>query len=133
MTLLRPEGLVLSEQNKRNHRQKQTRRCVVASGEGGCGHGESRHRVGKRQASAPRGEPHPVSCEAAVEKSVGCAAEASSVASHLHFNQKNKVGLPWWLRGEESACQCRRLGFDPRSEKIPRATEQLNPCAKINK
>ena len=71
MTLLRPEGLVLSEQNKRNHRQKQTRRCVVASGEGGCGHGESRHRVGKRQASAPRGEPHPVSCEAAVEKSVG--------------------------------------------------------------
>ena len=22
-------------------------------------------------------------------------------------------GLPWWLSGEESACQCSRHGFDP--------------------
>ena len=22
-------------------------------------------------------------------------------------------GLPWWLSSKESACQCRRLGFDP--------------------
>ena len=22
-------------------------------------------------------------------------------------------GLPWWLSGEESACQCRRCRFDP--------------------
>ena len=23
------------------------------------------------------------------------------------------VGLPWWLSGKESACQCRRHRFDP--------------------
>ena len=22
-------------------------------------------------------------------------------------------GLPWWLSSKESACQCRKLGFDP--------------------
>ena len=27
--------------------------------------------------------------------------------------------LPWWLSGEESACQCRRLGFSPWDGKIP--------------
>ena len=27
--------------------------------------------------------------------------------------------LPWWLRGKESACQCRRHGFDPWVRKIP--------------
>ena len=26
--------------------------------------------------------------------------------------------LPWWLRGKESACQCRRHGFDPWVGKI---------------
>ena len=25
----------------------------------------------------------------------------------------------WWLRGEESACQCRRHGFNPWVEKLP--------------
>ena len=28
-------------------------------------------------------------------------------------------GLPWWLSGKESACQCRKHGFDPWSGKIP--------------
>ena len=28
-------------------------------------------------------------------------------------------GLPWCLRGKESACQCRRCGFDPWVGKIP--------------
>ena len=37
------------------------------------------------------------------------------------------TGLPWWSRGEESACQCRGRGFDPWSRKISRATEQLSP------
>ena len=27
-------------------------------------------------------------------------------------------GLPWWLRGKESTCQCRRYGFDPWVRKI---------------
>ena len=32
--------------------------------------------------------------------------------------------LPWWLRGKESAYQCRRLGFNPWSGKIPHTTEK---------
>ena len=28
-------------------------------------------------------------------------------------------GLPWWLSGKESACQCRRHLFNPWSGKIP--------------
>ena len=37
-------------------------------------------------------------------------------------------GLPWWLSGKESACQCRRHEFNPQSEKIPHVMEQLSPC-----
>ena len=28
-------------------------------------------------------------------------------------------GLPWWLSGKESFCQCRQMWFDPWSGKIP--------------
>ena len=38
-------------------------------------------------------------------------------------------GLPWWLSGKESACQCRRQGFDAWSRRIPHAMEQLSPDA----
>ena len=38
-------------------------------------------------------------------------------------------GLPWWLSGKESACQCSRHEFDPWSRKIPHAVGQLTPCA----
>ena len=41
----------------------------------------------------------------------------------------HKQGLARWLSGEESACQCRRLGFDPCSGNIPHATEQRSLCA----
>ena len=34
-------------------------------------------------------------------------------------------GLPWWLCGKESACQCRGCGFNPG----PHAIEQLSLCA----
>ena len=37
-------------------------------------------------------------------------------------------GLPWWHRGEESACQCRRHRFSLWSRKIPQASEWLSPC-----
>ena len=30
--------------------------------------------------------------------------------------------------GKDSACQCRRHGFDSWSRKIPAAAEQLSPC-----
>ena len=43
---------------------------------------------------------------------------------------KNKIpGLPWWLTGQESTCQCRRHRFSPWSGKIPDAAEQLSQCA----
>ena len=32
---------------------------------------------------------------------------------------KTGIGLPWWLSGKESTCQCRRHGFDPWVRKIP--------------
>ena len=32
---------------------------------------------------------------------------------------KYLMGLPWWLSGKESTCQCRRCGFDPWVGKIP--------------
>ena len=38
------------------------------------------------------------------------------------------LGLPWWLHGNESACQCRRHGFSPQARKILRAVEPLSPC-----
>ena len=44
------------------------------------------------------------------------------------INIKNHQGLPWWLRGEESACQCRTHRFDPSSGRIPHATEHLSLC-----
>ena len=49
---------------------------------------------------------------------------------HFHFSfSKCLLGLPWWLSGKESACQCRRCMFNPGSRKIPHATEQLSPRA----
>ena len=32
---------------------------------------------------------------------------------------KQFSGFPWWLSNKESACRCRRLGFDPWFGKIP--------------
>ena len=29
------------------------------------------------------------------------------------------TGLPWWLNSKESACQCKKCGFDPWVGKIP--------------
>ena len=37
------------------------------------------------------------------------------------------LGLPLWLSGNESACQCRRHQFDPWFRKIPHAKEQKIP------
>ena len=41
---------------------------------------------------------------------------------------RNILGLPCWLSGKESTCQCRRHRFNPWSRKIPHAAEQLSPC-----
>ena len=50
-----------------------------------------------------------------------------SVASHLDSDLQDSLfiagnttpGLPWWLRGKESACQYRRGRLDPCVRKIP--------------
>ena len=34
--------------------------------------------------------------------------------------KKILAGLPWWLSGKESACQCRKCWFHPWSGKTPR-------------
>ena len=42
--------------------------------------------------------------------------------------RKESKGLPWWLRGTESACQCKRHRFDSWVRKIPhRRKEQSMP------
>ena len=38
---------------------------------------------------------------------------------NLDKPQNMTPGLPWWLSGKESTCQCRRPGFDPWVRKIP--------------
>ena len=35
------------------------------------------------------------------------------------------LGLPWWVSGKESACQCRGNRFDPWLRKMPHVTEQV--------
>ena len=37
----------------------------------------------------------------------------------LIYSLYKSLGLPQWLSGKESTCQCKRLGFDPWSGKIP--------------
>ena len=61
-----------------------------------------------------------------------CKPMAVSFQCMTKFTTKKKKrlnGLSWWFSGKESACQCRRHGFDPWSGNIPRAMEQLRPCA----
>ena len=43
--------------------------------------------------------------------------------------QKSRKRLPWWLSGEEFACQCIDMGSIPDLGKIPHAVEQLSPHA----
>ena len=38
---------------------------------------------------------------------------------HNMLGSKNEEGFSWWFSGKESACQCRRRGFDPWVGKIP--------------
>ena len=39
--------------------------------------------------------------------------------SSLCYLVTTSCGLPWWLSGKESVCQCRRGDFDPWVGKIP--------------
>ena len=44
--------------------------------------------------------------------------------THTHIHTR---GLPRWLRGKESACQCRRCQFDPWVGKIPGEGNENSP------
>ena len=46
-----------------------------------------------------------------------------------YISLRGDTGLPWWRSGWESACRCRRHGFEPWSGKIPHAAEQLGRWA----
>ena len=67
----------------------------------------------------------------ALEKtSVICLDVCTCVCTCVHTSvsdQKQATGgLPWWLSGKESVCQCRRRGFDPWYGEISHALEQLS-------
>ena len=48
------------------------------------------------------------------------------VINHNGKEFEKKCRFPWWLRGKESACQCRRHRFNPWSRKIPLATKSVH-------
>ena len=52
--------------------------------------------------------------------------QVTLIAGTLNSKKKGQE-LPWWLSGKESPCLCRIHGFDPWSEKIAHAAEQLSP------
>ena len=54
--------------------------------------------------------------------------QATLIAGTLNSKKKGQ-GLPWWLRGKDSACLCRIRGLDPWSGNTPRAAEQLSPVS----
>ena len=47
-----------------------------------------------------------------------CSWDCKSLTQWLNHQNQNTVycGLPWWLSGKESACQCRRHGSIPDQE-----------------
>ena len=55
----------------------------------------------------------------------------NKIAFQIEELKSTSIGLPWWCSGWESAYWCRGHGFEPWSEKIPHATEQLGPWATI--
>ena len=65
-------------------------------------------------------------------ETVGNRVSNEGVYTLLSFNFQGWIktvpeGLPWWLSGKESACQCTEHSFDPWFRKIPHAAELLNP------
>ena len=57
--------------------------------------------------------------------------QKTTIDTHIQKKKSPKHnirGLPWWLRGQESTCQCRTHRFDSWYGKIPHAVRQLSPC-----
>ena len=47
--------------------------------------------------------------------------ESAHLRGGKNANKNGHVGLPWWYKGWQPACQCRGQGFDPWSSWIPHA------------
>ena len=64
------------------------------------------------------------------EQAPGDDEGQGSLACCSPWGHKELDATEWLnLSSKESACQCRRHGFDPWSGKIPQAAGQLSPCA----
>ena len=51
------------------------------------------------------------------------------ILPHTHKKTFKQIkGTPLVAQWLESICQCKRYGFDPWSQKIPHAADQLSPC-----
>ena len=46
-------------------------------------------------------------------------AQSQTRLKRLSSSSSNYFWLPWWHNGKESACQCKRLWFNPWFRKIP--------------
>ena len=57
------------------------------------------------------------------------ASNRITIKKKSHNIKISQAGLPRWFNSKNSACQCRRHGFDPWSRKTPHALEQLSPSA----
>ena len=66
-----------------------------------------------------RGCPEQRMPESNQRRRVNTSAFGAGVCQSIYLlPAKGWRGLPWWLRGKESACQCGRQGFDPWVGKI---------------
>ena len=80
-----------------------------------CTHGW--HPGESHSLSQPQAHPtHPTEVPAGREASSACEQDHRDL---LFLHSHIKYGLPWWLSGKESLCQCRRCRFHPRVGKIP--------------
>ena len=52
-------------------------------------------------------------------KGGGAGLLAAKIIWSLRRQGSKLLGLPWWLSGKESTCQCRRHRFNPWVRKIP--------------
>ena len=58
----------------------------------------------------------------------GVKCGACPLVFFWHLFRNVTFGLPWWLGGKESTCQCGRHEFYLWSGKIPHSAGQLSPC-----
>ena len=63
--------------------------------------------------------PHPRPLPPSPPRGPGHVTQEGGGLAGVWPSWRGCYGLPWWLRGKESACQCRRRGFDPWVRKIP--------------